>query len=143
VLNWYGALVIIYTTIFALLDVFHCKPVNGAWNPQTNPDCLNKDTIWVVGGSLNAVTDIAALCLPMPLLWRLHVTKEKRIQLMGVFLLGGFVCIVSIIRVIELGGLSSPQDESCKHVDPAISCPIPSINLNISSYSCQTLMLPP
>ena len=47
------------------------------------------DTIWIVGGSLNAVTDIGALCLPMPLLWQLHVTREKRIQLMGIFLLGG------------------------------------------------------
>ena len=88
-LYWYGGFVLIYTTIFATLDIFHCSPVDHAWSTVTKSSCLNMDTIWVVGGSLNAVTDIAALCLPMPLLWHLHVTKGKRFELIGVFLLGG------------------------------------------------------
>lgn len=79
----------VYTVAFLLLDIFHCRPVSRAWDSTNRSSCLNMDTIWIVGGSLNAVTDIAALCLPMPLLWKLHVTKEKRIQLMGVFVLGG------------------------------------------------------
>ena len=113
VLTWYGYFVLLYTVIFLVLDIFHCQPVSQAWHSENDGSCLNMDTIWIVGGSLNALTDIGALCLPMPLLWRLHVGLEKRIQLMGVFLLGGFVCVVSIIRVVELGGLSS-SDESCK-----------------------------
>lgn len=113
ILSYYGYFVLLYTVVFLVLDIFHCRPVSQAWHSDNKEACLNMDTIWIVGGSLNAVTDIAALCLPMPLLWRLNIEKEKRIQLMGVFLLGGFVCVVSIIRVIELGGLSS-TDESCK-----------------------------
>lgn len=113
ILEWYGYLVLLYTTIFLVLDIFHCRPVSGAWRIDKPSNCLNMDIIWLVGGSLNAVTDIGALCLPMPLLWRLRVEKEKRLQVMGVFLLGGFVCIVSIVRVIELGGLSA-EDASCK-----------------------------
>ncbi|KAL2036786.1 hypothetical protein N7G274_010510 [Stereocaulon virgatum] len=111
-LHWYGAFVLVYTTLFVFLDMFHCRPVDRAWSTTDKSSCLNMDTIWVVGGSLNAITDIAALCLPMPLLWQLHLTKEKRLQLMGVFLLGGFVCIVSVIRVVELGGISSSRDLS-------------------------------
>ena len=80
---------LVYTTIFATLDIFHCSPIDHAWSTLTKSSCLNMDTIWVVGGSLNAITDIAALCLPMPLLWHLHVTKGKRLELIGVFLLGG------------------------------------------------------
>ena len=88
-LYWYGAFVLVYTTLFVLLDMFHCRPVYRAWSTMDKSSCLDMDTTWVVGGSLNAITDIAALCLPMPLLWQLHLTKEKRLQLMGVFLLGG------------------------------------------------------
>lgn len=106
ILTWYGGFLIVYTVVFMLLDIFHCQPVSRAWG-YSRQGCLNMDTVWVVGGSLNAITDIIALCLPLPLLWRLHVTREKRLELIGIFLLGGFVCIVSIIRVVKLGGLSS------------------------------------
>ena len=88
-LYWYGGFVLVYTTIFATLDIFHCSPVDRAWSTLEKSSCLSMNTIWVIGGSLNAVTDIAALCLPMPLLWHLQVTKEKRLELIGVFLLGG------------------------------------------------------
>ena len=144
-IKYYGYFVLLYTTVFLLLDIFHCDPVHAAWDPNNKIACLNMDTIWIIGGSLNAVTDIGALCLPMPLLWQLHVTREKRIQLMGVFLLGGLyvtlellpvieqeqlttnrsVCVVSIVRVIELGGLTS-ADESCKTSNiPRASLPVP------------------
>lgn len=112
ILSYYGYFVLLYTVAFLVLDIFHCRPVSQAWHSNNKDSCLNIDTIWIIGGSLNALTDIGALCLPMPLLWHLNVEKEKRIQLMGVFLLGGFVCVVSIIRVIELGGLTS-NDASC------------------------------
>ena len=88
-MTYYGIFVALYTIAFLILDIFHCRPVHEAWSSGGKTSCLNMDTIWIVGGSLNAITDLAALCLPMPLLWKLHVTKEKRIQLMGIFLLGG------------------------------------------------------
>lgn len=110
-LLWYGAFVFVYTIVFMLLDIFHCSPVSRAWSGNIS-SCLNMDQIWVIGGSLNAVTDIVALSLPLPLLWNLHVTKEKRLQLIGVFLLGGFVCIVSVVRCVELAKVSASVDSS-------------------------------
>lgn len=110
-LLWYGAFVFVYTIVFMLLDIFHCSPVNRAWSGNLS-SCLNMDQIWVIGGSLNAVTDIVALSLPLPLLWKLHVTKEKRLQLIGIFLLGGFVCIISIVRCVELARVSASVDSS-------------------------------
>ena len=40
-------------------------------------------------GSLNVATDVTTLCLPMPLLWRLNISVERRLQVMSMFLLGG------------------------------------------------------
>jgi hypothetical protein len=45
--------------------------------------------MFVVMGSLNVVTDIATLCLPMPLLWRLQISTERKLQLIGMFMVGG------------------------------------------------------
>ncbi|MCJ1232295.1 hypothetical protein MMC14_000244 [Varicellaria rhodocarpa] len=53
------------------------------------------------------------LGLPLPQIWKLHVKIGRKVQLAGLFLLGGFVCVVSIIRI--------PQVRSVSLTDPAWS----------------------
>lgn len=64
-------------------------------------------------GSLNVATDVTTLCLPMPLLWRLKVSLERRLQVMSIFLLGGLYVLVmdswtSLIKV------STTNQKFCK-----------------------------
>lgn len=40
---------------------------------------------------LNVLTDIATLCVPFPLVWRLQVDIAYKAQLIDVFLLGSYV----------------------------------------------------
>ncbi|KAK3176963.1 hypothetical protein OEA41_008289 [Lepraria neglecta] len=49
---------------------------------------------------------MVTLCLPLPLLWRLQIDKERKYGLIGIFLLGGFVCVASIYRVPKVYGLA-------------------------------------
>lgn len=71
-----------------LLVVFQCSPINASWNLSVQGQCIRLNTAFIVLGSLNALTDIIALCLPMPFLWRLHTDRAKKLQLIGVFSLG-------------------------------------------------------
>lgn len=53
-------------------------------------------------GSLNVATDVTTLCLPMPLLWRLKISVERRLQVMSMFLLGGlYVLVVGEMMIIK------------------------------------------
>ena len=63
-------------------------------------------------GSLNAVTDIITLVLPMFMLKDLQMKRSKKLQVAATFLVGGFVCIVSIYRVPTQAGISL-VDFSC------------------------------
>lgn len=63
-------------------------------------------------GSLNAVTDIITVCLPMFVLKGLQMKRSKKLQVAATFLVGGFVCIVSIYRVPTQAGISL-VDFSC------------------------------
>lgn len=84
-----------FLVIFALTQmlsvIFQCTPVAALWNPTAHPGatCDSYTPALILFGAVNAATDVIILCLPMPLLWRLHVTKTRRNQLMGMFLLGG------------------------------------------------------
>ncbi|CAL5872183.1 uncharacterized protein PFLUO_LOCUS6441 [Penicillium psychrofluorescens] len=38
----------------------------------------------------------------MPLVWRLQISRSKKISISGVFLLGGFVCAIALYRISTL-----------------------------------------
>lgn len=55
---------------------------------------------------VNVVTDIVLLALPIPYIWNLHSPAFQRIVLIGIFSLGVFVSVVSIVRLTILMGLN-------------------------------------
>ncbi|MCJ1263532.1 hypothetical protein MMC22_003402 [Lobaria immixta] len=70
----------VFLVIFALAQmlsvIIQCTPVAALWNPADYPDatCDNYAPALILFAAVNATTDIIILCLPMPLLWRLHVS---------------------------------------------------------------------
>lgn len=50
--------------------------------------CGPSTELWIVAGSLNIVTDVIVLVLPMPYLVRLEMTMYKKVTLMITFGLG-------------------------------------------------------
>ncbi len=86
-----GGFVFCYTVIQELTVILACIPVAGAWDPAiyVKAKCIRLNLEWVIMASLNVVTDVVTLFLPLPLLWRLQIDKERKFQLIGIFLLGG------------------------------------------------------
>lgn len=85
-----GGFVVCYALAQELTIIFQCRPIDGAWDPaaHANAICIQLNLEWVIMASFNVVTDIVTLCLPLPLLWRLQIDMERKLQLIGVFLLG-------------------------------------------------------
>lgn len=102
-----------------LLVVFQCRPINASWNPTLQGQCIHLNTAFIILGSLNALTDIVALCLPMPFLWRLHADKSKKLQLIGIFSLGSLTCGVSLYRIPQMANISL-SDAPWSDVKPCV-----------------------
>lgn len=104
---WAVAIFILcYTIAGTFVVIFQCVPVQSDWDPSVKPHCVNFDAELIAIGVLNSATDFFILGLPIPLLWRLHSSLTHKIQLAGMFSLGGFVCITSIVRVIAVSSIS-------------------------------------
>ncbi len=93
-----------------------CTLVAYLWN-QTIPGgyCLDFSSIidfFMITGAINMVTEIVVLCLPLPVVWNLNMSKNRKIGLSFAFALGGFACIAGIIRVIYLPKMD-PADITC------------------------------
>ena len=102
-----------------LLSIFSCRPVEAVWDPHVKGWCINVTVAAIIFGSINVCIDIVLLVLPIPLVWRLKIQRKWRIQLIGVFLLGGFVCLGSIYRTTTLRRFAT-HDPTWNDVDPAI-----------------------
>ncbi|TGO59556.1 hypothetical protein BCON_0043g00140 [Botryotinia convoluta] len=85
-------------------QIFTCTPVDGAWSltAMATAKCIDQTKFYYGNAISNLLTDVIILCLPMPMIWKLNMTAHKKVVLSGVFLLGGFVCVSSIIRIISL-----------------------------------------
>lgn len=84
-----GGFILLYSIILFFSVIFQCNPVRGAWDFTVPSKCIKLSLEIMVMSALNATTDFLTLCLPLPLLWKLHLPKQRKIQLMGIFLLGG------------------------------------------------------
>ncbi|KAI4209736.1 MAG: hypothetical protein LQ351_007332 [Letrouitia transgressa] len=104
-----GSIVTAWGIAVLLVSIFQCTPVDGFWNrvkippPSPLPKCIVDEYAFFVGIAVpNIVTDAALLALPIPYIWRLHRSQSQKIALAGIFMLGGFVTIISIVRLSTL-----------------------------------------
>lgn len=84
-----GAFILCYTIIGILVCIFECQPIEVAWEPSTKGRCIHLSIATMFMACMNFITDFVTLLLPMPLLWRLQISKERKLQLIGIFLTGG------------------------------------------------------
>lgn len=59
--------------------------------------CINMMAFFRFANIANLLTDILILAMPIPIVWSLQLDRHKKIGVCGLFLLGGFVCIASIM----------------------------------------------
>ncbi|KAK3173075.1 hypothetical protein OEA41_006404 [Lepraria neglecta] len=101
-----GLFVAIYSGIQVLSVIFQCRPIQGAWNPFIKAQCIQINLVFMILAGMNVLTDFMLLIAPLPAIWGLQMRKGMKIQLMSIFCIGGFICVVSIYRIPKLHGLS-------------------------------------
>lgn len=91
------------STFFAA--AFQCTPISYGWTQftgKTTGKCVDFTALLLSTAVINICTDVAVLVLPMPLVWRLKIERSQKFAVSGIFLLGGFVCVASLIRSVYL-----------------------------------------
>ncbi|CAD6572261.1 MAG: hypothetical protein ASARMPRED_005213 [Alectoria sarmentosa] len=87
---WFFAFVILANNIAEIfLSIFQCTPVHKAWDLDVEGSCVNILLAACIPASINVVSDVVTFLLPLPLIWNLHMERNRKIQLLGIFLLSG------------------------------------------------------
>ncbi|CAD6447181.1 1aa4508f-33fe-49eb-a353-f432a91ea87e [Sclerotinia trifoliorum] len=97
--NLVSIFVLLWGISTLVASIFSCKPINGYWESDIMPKCINFKWFFVGNSLTNIMADIVILGLPMPPLWHLKMSRRLKTAVSGMFLLGGFVVIASGLRV--------------------------------------------
>ncbi|KAI1131064.1 hypothetical protein F5Y10DRAFT_89233 [Nemania abortiva] len=89
--------------------IFGTNPVEAQWKYWIPHTTINQTASYVVFGIANLLFDVIILAIPQSKVWKLNQTLKRRLSLSLVFLLGGFVCISTIVRLTSLATIN-PAD---------------------------------
>ncbi|KAK1569460.1 uncharacterized protein LY79DRAFT_653959 [Colletotrichum navitas] len=91
-----------------LVSIFQCIPTHAFWerydpvSPMSPTEfyCGVNVNMFFNGNSIpNIITDAFVVMLPIPYVLALQMSRPQKLALLGVFLLGTFVTIISIVRL--------------------------------------------
>lgn len=84
-----AVVVFLWCSTVILCSFLLCRPLAYNWDP-TLPGgiCGDRVASYVSTGVLNIITDVAVLCLPLPVIWKLQMRTASKIGLLVVFTAG-------------------------------------------------------
>lgn len=95
---------------FAL--VFACNPVGKSWKPWLPGDCLQPGPSFTGYAVVTIVSDIMVAILPIPMLLKLNVRLQRKVSLVGIFMLGLFTTLCSILRYLQINRIQNGDGNS-------------------------------
>ncbi|KIM94505.1 hypothetical protein OIDMADRAFT_78237, partial [Oidiodendron maius Zn] len=98
-----SSIVAVWAIIAFFFTLFECTPVSDFWSLDVSKThCIDRLMLFDATAASNTILDIMILSLPVPMVLKLQLSLSKRIQLLLTFMLGTFVCIISIIRLVAV-----------------------------------------
>ncbi|KAL9073756.1 MAG: hypothetical protein Q9161_002794 [Pseudevernia consocians] len=93
---------LLWTIGFFLVQVFDCRThfyIN--WGPLSDLEkCLSSFKQLLAYSVSDVIMDVFILILPLPLIWMLHMPRERKLAVSGIFLLGTLAVIAGTLRMV-------------------------------------------
>ncbi|KAK4687873.1 MFS transporter, FHS family, L-fucose permease, partial [Tremellales sp. Uapishka_1] len=137
-------------TVLTFLNIFRCHPIRAAFTHESG-QCLDTLTIFLAAAPINIATDLAILVLPLPILTSLRLEFRQKVVLVATFVVGGFVTVVDVVRVVYLqdalkealenGTNTNTRPNAIYHVSFGLMWS--SVEVNAGLVCCSVLVMKP
>lgn len=97
-----GVIVNLAGLVLTLISAFQCRPVRAGYEEGVEGTCVDVVSLYLSSAPINILTDLAILLLPLPILTRLRMEFKQKCALVATFVVGGFVTVVDVVRIIYL-----------------------------------------
>lgn len=96
----------------ALSLIFACNPVQKSWKPLLPGTCLPDGASFTAYATLTIISDVLVTIIPLPVLMQVKVPRSKKFGLVGVFMLGLFTTVCSILRYTQINRVQFGDHDS-------------------------------
>lgn len=83
-----------------------------SWIPSTPGKCIPDGPSFTGYAVVTIVSDIMVALLPIPVLLKINITRQKKFGLIGIFALGLFTTICSIMRYLQINEIQYGDHDS-------------------------------
>ncbi|CAG9982271.1 unnamed protein product [Clonostachys byssicola] len=85
-----------------ITNILSCIPMKYTWiNADEDPRyCINYNLYWLGSGIAESVIDFLIIIMPVRVVYRLRMSRGRKIAVVAVFLLGVFVIMSGVVKVI-------------------------------------------
>jgi hypothetical protein len=91
-----GIIVVVWWIVGTIATIISCLPIDRLWmGPSAGGYCFDFNIFWMAMGAVELVVDILILLLPVNVILGLRMSKQQRVLLVGIFLLGGLYVSIS------------------------------------------------
>ncbi|PKY07952.1 hypothetical protein P168DRAFT_314083 [Aspergillus campestris IBT 28561] len=108
-----GLLVVLYWVASILTIALLCRPINVNWNRTTTGTCGDLRKTEFASAGFNMGIDLLVVLLPMPVVWTLQMSREKKFGVTAAFTLGMITAAVNLGRLIQTSICSSADLTYC------------------------------
>ncbi len=91
-------IVVLYYVSGLVVKICICMPISAYWRGETDK-CLNQSAIITTDAIISVISDLAILCIPIPLIWSLQMPSKKKLRVIGILCAGGTATAFSIYRL--------------------------------------------
>ena len=85
-----GFIVAVWWLVGTIATIVSCIPINKLWiGPMVQGGCFDFNIFWMAMGAVELVIDTLILLLPVQVIMGLRMSRQQKILLVGIFLLGG------------------------------------------------------
>ena len=102
------ALVVAWLVGSLIPGILRCHPIADTWHPLVVEDpgvrayCINDGAYYVASSAFNVALDFWILALPLPIVWKLQLSKFRKVSLIAIFLLGGLYGSCPTLAAVHL-----------------------------------------
>ncbi|KAI1469521.1 uncharacterized protein F4812DRAFT_458057 [Daldinia caldariorum] len=86
---------LLYTIALILVTTLQCVPYHLSWGHS----CVNQWLVLVMASTINIITDIAVLIIPIASISKLHTARKRKWAIWALFAFGALAPLVSIARL--------------------------------------------
>ncbi|OBT67846.1 hypothetical protein VE03_02516 [Pseudogymnoascus sp. 23342-1-I1] len=127
------AFTVSFSTASVFVSIFGCTPVQASWEVEFATavgNCINHPIYYFVQAGFGILIDFVTVITPMPVLWGLQLGLKQKMGVAGILTTGGFVCIISIIRLYSLSVILRTHDLTYD-TPPALMWCVIELNMSI------------